>query len=151
MIILCNDKEAVKDEYFSLFEKAGKICLEKEGINSENTEISLSFVSLEEIHRMNLMYRQVDRATDVLSFPLIEDFNHISEENGEILLGDVVVCIEQAEKQAEEYGHSVQRELVYLFVHSVLHLLGYDHMEEDDKAKMRKKEEEIMNLLSLQR
>lgn len=100
---------------------------------------------------MNLMYRQVDRATDVLSFPLIEDFNHISEENGEILLGDVVICIEQAEKQAEEYGHSVQRELVYLFVHSVLHLLGYDHMEEDDKAKMRKKEEEIMNLLSLQR
>ena len=82
---------------------------------------------MEEIHQLNKMYRQVDRPTDVLSFPMIEDFNEIDweDEEEEILLGDVVICLEQAQKQAEEYGHSQMREIVYLFVHSVLHLLGY--------------------------
>ena len=129
------------------------LCLKEEGIPDERVEISLSFVSMEEIHQLNKMYRQVDRPTDVLSFTMIEDFNEIDweDEEEEILLGDVVICLEQAQKQAEEYGHSQMREIVYLFVHSVLHLLGYDHMEDEEKAVMRNREEAVMNQLDLRR
>ena len=96
------------------------------------------------------MYRNVDNHTDVLSFPLIEDFDRI-DESGELLLGDVVICPEKAEEQAVEYGHSAEREFVYLFVHSVCHLLGYDHMDEDEKALMRQREEAVMSALDLER
>ena len=81
---------------------------------------------------------------------MIEDFNDIIEEE-EILLGDVVINMDRVKEQAEEFGHSLEREAVYLFVHSVCHLLGYDHMEEDDKIEMRAREEEIMTLLDLER
>lgn len=151
MKILCNDLEAIKSEYMQDFEKAALFCMEHEGIDPENVEISLNFLSKEEIHRLNMIYRHVDRPTDVLSFPLIEDFNEIDEEKEEMLLGDVVICVEKAEEQAKEYGHSIRRELVYLFVHSVLHLLGYDHMEEDEKAEMREVEEEVMSRIDIKR
>lgn len=151
MRILCNDENAAKSRMFPVFERAAELCLEKEGLALKNAEISLNFVSEAEIRELNNMYRQVDRSTDVLSFPLIEDFNDVDEDGEEILLGDVVICPDRAEKQAEEYGHSLERESVYLFVHSVLHLLGYDHMEEADKAEMRRREEEIMTLLNLER
>ena len=114
-------------------------------------EISLSFVSKDEIHRLNRIYRNVDRHTDVLSFPMVEDFNEIEEDDEEILLGDVVICREQAREQAKEYGHSEERELTYLFVHSVLHLLGYDHMEDEEKKEMRAREEEVMTQLGIGR
>ena len=149
MRILCNDENAAKSQMFPVFERAAELCIEKEGLALKNAEISLNFVSEAEIRELNNMYRQVDRSTDVLSFPLIEDFNDVDEDGEEILLGDVVICPDKAEKQAEEYGHSLERETVYLFVHSVLHLLGYDHMEEADKAEMRRREEEIMTLLIL--
>ena len=86
----------------------------------------------------------------MLSFPQFEDMGQIPEE-GEICLGDVVICDEKVRQQAEEYGHSYDRELVYLFVHSLLHLAGYDHMEEDEKTIMRTKEEEIMQQVDLRR
>ena len=92
----------------------------------------------------------MDRHTDVLSFPLIEDFNEVNDDE-EMLLGDVVICREQAREQAKEYGHSEEREVVYLFVHSVLHLLGYDHMEQEEKQEMRDREEEVMAQLGLER
>ena len=100
-------------------------------------------------------YRGVDRETDVLSFPLyekgcipsVEDL----EEDEELAIGDVVICEEVCEAQAKEYGHSVQREIVYLFTHSVFHLLGYDHETDDDRADMRAREEEVMSLLGLER
>ena len=96
------------------------------------------------------MYRGIDNDTDVLSFPQFEDMSMLPEE-GEICLGDVVICPEKACLQAEEYGHSQMREMVYLFVHSILHLLGYDHMEADEKAVMRQKEEEAMKEIDLGR
>ena len=150
MRILCGSEKAADNELMDTFERAAILCLEKEGISSERAEISLSFVSKDEIHRLNKMYRNVDSHTDVLSFPMIEDLNDIDDEE-ELLLGDVVICREQAREQAKEYGHSEEREVVYLFVHSVLHLLGYDHMEEDDKAEMRRREEEVMKELGLER
>ena len=88
--------------------------------------------------------------TDVLSFPQVDDLADIDQKRP-YLLGDVVLCTAQAERQAEEYGHSVDRELVYLFVHSMCHLVGYDHMEEDEKALMRAVEEKVMRALDLTR
>ena len=110
----------------------------------------MTFVSLEEIHELNREYRQVDSPTDVLSFPQFDDLDDLPEE-GEIMLGDVVICSDRAKEQAEEFGHSFEREIIYLFVHSVLHLLGYDHMEEDEKRIMRRREEEVMERIGLKR
>lgn len=150
MRIMCNDENAVTAEMMDVFVKAAVLCVENEGLCPDNMEVSLSFVSKEEIHDLNKSYRNVDSPTDVLSFPLIEDMEDM-DDGEEILLGDVVICQEKAEEQAEEYRHSVERELVYLFVHSICHLLGYDHMEEDEKAEMRQREEAVMTALSLER
>ncbi len=114
-------------------------------------EISFSFVSPEEIKKLNVEYRGKDAVTDVLSFPMYEDFcknrEAIISDNPylPLLLGDIVICTDQATKQAKEYGTTFVRELSYLSVHSVLHLLGYDHMEAADKSLMRSIEKEIMN------
>lgn len=150
MRILCNDEKAVKPEMIEMFSLAAELCLEREGLSPDNMEVSISFVSKEEIHELNKAYRNVDSHTDVLSFPLVEDFCSITEDR-EILLGDVVICLEKAEEQAEEYGHTLQREVVYLFVHSICHLLGYDHMEPEEKAEMRALEEEVMTALELEK
>jgi probable rRNA maturation factor len=113
-------------------------------------EVSFSFVNTTEIKDLNRDYRGKDTITDVLSFPMHEDFilhrEAIIKDNPflPLLLGDIVICIQQAEAQAKEYGNSLTRELSYLSVHSVLHLLGYDHMEEDEKSEMRRIEKEIM-------
>lgn len=155
MRILCDGEQIPQreTELMETLEKAAVLCLKEKGIPDDRIEISVSFVSKEEIHQLNKMYRQVDRSTDVLSFPMIEDFNEINweQEEEEILLGDVVICLEQARQQAQEYGHSEKREIVYLFVHSVLHLLGYDHMEDADKSLMRRQEELVMDALDLKR
>ncbi|MDD3306028.1 MAG: rRNA maturation RNase YbeY [Acetobacterium sp.] len=113
-------------------------------------EVSFSFVSVDEIKKLNAEYRDKDVVTDVLSFPMYEDFivhrEAIIKDNPflPLLLGDIVICIQQAETQAKEYGNTLTRELSYLSVHSVLHLLGYDHMEDDEKSAMRRIEKEIM-------
>lgn len=113
-------------------------------------EVSFSFVSTTEIKELNREYRDKDAVTDVLSFPMYEAFIRNREtiiKNNPflpLLLGDVVICIEQAETQAQEYGNTLNRELSYLSVHSILHLLGYDHMEDDEKSQMRRIEKEIM-------
>ena len=131
---------------------------------TDHVEISLSFVSEVEIQEMNRIHRNVDAVTDVLSFPMFEagELAEAAERAAQkqkepesvepyLLLGDVVICEAQARRQAKEYGHSYDREVVYLFVHSMLHLLGYDHMEEEDKAVMRAQEEIIMRELNLTR
>ena len=128
----------------------------KTGGRNKDSEITIRMVNSEEIHQLNRDYRGVDRVTDVLSFPLIEDLNDLQAADGEeetepVALGDVVICLPRAEEQAREYGHSREREIVYLYVHSVLHLLGYDHMEEEDKQEMRAREEEVMKEVDLQR
>ncbi|MDO4392840.1 MAG: rRNA maturation RNase YbeY [Bacillota bacterium] len=150
MRIICNEENIVSKELMDTFLEASELCVSKEGMDPSNMEISLTFVDGDSIREINRMYRDVDSVTDVLSFPMIEDFNDIIE-GEEILLGDVVINMDKVKEQAEEFGHSLQREAVYLFVHSVCHLLGYDHMEEEDKVEMRAREEEIMKLLELER
>ena len=115
---------------------------------SENVEVSLSIVDTETIHRLNKDYRNVDRETDVLSFPMDEE-GFDNEGNPLILLGDIVICLDVAEDQAADFGHSLEREIMYLICHSTLHLLGYDHIEEDDKKVMRSKEKEVMKNLGV--
>lgn len=125
-------------------EKALLAGLAVEGYTTQ-VEISLSFVDEEEIRTLNREYRNRDNITDVLSFPLEEDFPRENE-----LLGDIVLCVKRAEEQAREYGHSTERELIYLSIHSLFHLLGYDHMEEEEKKTMRQKEKDSLKKLEEQ-
>ena len=119
----------------------------------QDAEVSVSFVSNAEIRRLNRIYRQKDRATDVLSFPLGQDGHYdTNQETGCALLGDVVISLEMAVKQANMYGHSLEREIGFLTVHSMLHLLGYDHETSPlEERKMREKEEEVLGELGISR
>lgn len=120
----------------------------------EAVEMGITLADEEEIHRLNREFRNVDRATDVLSFPMIDyskkhphkDRNLVT---GEVLLGDVVLCPAVAQRQGEAFGHGTQRELAYLTCHGTLHLLGYDHMEDGEKKEMRAAEKEIMRAMGL--
>ena len=150
MKIYFEEEHVVTQEILDTMMKAAEICIDAENIDVERSEISVTFVDMEEIHQLNLDYRGVDSPTDVLSFPQFDDLNDLPED-GEIALGDVVICKQKAEEQAEEFGHSFEREIMYLFVHSVLHLLGYDHMDEDEKKIMRRREEEVMTELGITR
>lgn len=114
----------------------------------DNVEVSLSIVDKDEIHILNRDYRDVDRPTDVLSFPMDEE-GFDQEGNPILLLGDIVICLDVAKEQAEDFGHCLEREMMYLICHSTLHLLGYDHIDEADKSKMRTKEKEIMKNLGV--
>lgn len=115
------------------------------------TEVDITIVDDEEIHQLNRDYRNVDRPTDVLSFALDEDDEDEPEllEGQLHLLGDIIISAETAARQAEEFGHGLEREIVYLAVHGLLHLLGYDHMVEEDKVIMRAKEEEALRAINL--
>ncbi len=143
MKISVNDEAVISDNLMNILEKAAFACV------GRDAEISLSFVSAEEIRELNRDYRGMDSVTDVLSFPMYDD-NDIFEEE-ELILGDVVICMERVREQAAEFGHSEEREVAYLFTHSVLHLLGYDHINEEDKREMRQREEEIMAELGIGR
>lgn len=117
-----------------------------------NAEISVTFVDNAEIKRLNKEFREIDAATDVLSFPLGENGEYdINPDTGAKLLGDIVISMERALEQSKEFGHSFEREVCYLAVHSMLHLLGYDHMEPKEKAEMRMKEETVMSRIGLER
>ena len=157
MKIWFGEDGGVSEEMLGLMEKAAKAAALTEGFTEEDVdslEVSVTFVSPEEIHSLNKEYRGVDSVTDVLSFPQFGSSDEIGEEIdrlGLCMIGDVVICREKAEQQAEEFGHSFERELIYLFVHSILHLFGYDHMQENDKKEMREREEEIMDLLGIPR
>ena len=139
-----------EEDMTELMEEAAALILEDEGVRADEAEISVTFVTDEEIRELNAQFRGIDRATDVLSFPQFEDVQDIPDE-GPAVLGDVVISLERARAQAEEFGHSEKRETIYLFVHSILHLLGYDHMEEDEKKEMRAAEEKTMEKLGLAR
>ena len=117
----------------------------------EHEEVDITIVTDEEIHALNRDYRNVDRTTDVLSFALDEDGGEPELVGGpEVhLLGDIIISAETAMRQAEEFGHGLEREIVYLAVHGLLHLLGYDHMQEEDKVVMRAKEEEALREIKL--
>lgn len=119
----------------------------------DDFEVSVSFVNDKDIHKLNNEYRGIDRSTDVLSFPLGENGNYdINHETGALLLGDIVISLETACRQAQIYGHSLEREIGFLTVHSMLHLLGYDHEESSLQERiMREKEEAILSSLGISR
>ncbi len=126
--------------------------LELEGFEG-SAEVDVSLVDNEQIHAINLEQRQIDAPTDVLSFPLGENGEYDQNPaTGAYMLGDIVISLERAQAQAEEYGHTFQREVGYLTVHSMLHLLGYDHVEGGLEAvRMREKEEAVMLSIGLPR
>ena len=113
-------------------------------------EVDLTLVDDAEMQELNRTYRQKDATTDVLSFPMYENFEAIDDEP-EILLGDIVISVPRAVSQGEEFGHGTKRELLYLLVHGLLHLAGYDHMDAEEKKVMRIKEERILQTLGVQR
>lgn len=138
----------------ALIRKAVTQTLALEGFSSP-AEVSVSFVDNEEIHALNLEYRGKDKPTDVLSFPMWEDeegVGDIDPAGDAVLLGDIVISAEKAVSQAEEYGHSKEREFAFLAVHSTLHLLGYDHeVSEEEEAYMNQKQEEVLVKIGLPR
>ena len=150
MEIILDDRQDKIKVSEDLLEKIHDIIVESlhyEGYD-DNYEVSLSFVDNEEIHELNRQYRGVDRATDVLSFPLLtDDFDVEIEEES---LGDIVISLERALEQSEEYNHSFEREVCFLVCHSMFHLLGYDHDTEENTKDMRKSKIIISNLLNSQ-
>ena len=114
----------------------------------DNVEFNVIFVDSNTIHDINKTYRNVDRVTDVISFAL-EDNKTIELDHR--LLGDIYICVERAEEQAKEYGHSFLRELAFLTIHGLLHLLGYDHMEKEEEKIMFQKQEDILNEFGIRR
>lgn len=166
MIYVDNRQEKIKidEEFQNKLEEVINFALKEEEVTVK-AEISMLFVDNEEIREINNDTRGIDRATDVLSFPMLDyedkkvfkemykdkEFNETFMDGEELVLGDIVLSLERALEQSEEYNHSFTREACYLVVHSVLHLLGYDHMEEEDKKVMRKREEEILGKLDITR
>lgn len=143
----------LNDEFKNIIEKAVYESLKFENFN-QNCEVSVSIVSNEEIKRINKQFRKIDKITDVLSFPqLTFEENEIVDvnENGEILLGDIIISIEKAKEQSKEFGHSLQREVAFLTAHSMLHLLGYDHMNKDEENEMFSKQKNILENIGIPR
>lgn len=129
-------------------------CFETE--NLKNLYISITLTTPENIRKINNKYRKIDKPTDVLSFPMFEkeEIDLVCKESFEGIreaLGDVIISVEQVKKQAKEYEHSFERELAYMVVHGFYHLMGYDHMQEDEKNQMRAKEENILTQLDINR
>lgn len=136
-----NEKIEMDDKLKSVI----KTVLETEGL-SLAYEVSITFVDKDEIHQLNKEFRNVDRPTDVLSFPMDTDF---IVEGVDAMLGDIVICMDVAKEQANDLDHSLDREIMYLTCHSTLHLLGYDHMTDDEKKEMRSREKEVMKILGV--
>jgi len=141
-----NETSYELDEKIVDLKKLLEFTLKRE--NLDNVEFNIIFVDKETIHDINKNYRNVDRVTDVISFAL-EDNKTIELDHR--LLGDIYICIDKAYEQAEEYGHSFERELSFLTIHGLLHLLGYDHMEEDEEKVMFQKQEDILSEFGINR
>lgn len=166
MIFVDNRQEKidVEDSLISHLEKVILFVLKEECVKEE-CEISLVFVDNNEIREINRETRNIDKATDVLSFPMLDyeegkvykdlylnfEFGSTFLDEGNLVLGDIVVSLEKALEQSIEFNHSFFREASYLVIHSVLHLLGYDHMKENEKIIMRQREEDILEKLNIPR
>lgn len=149
-------------EYEKLAEEVAEAVLDYEECPYE-AQVELLLTMNEEIRQMNREFREIDRATDVLSFPMVdfpapaeyacleEDESAFDPETGELMLGNIVISKEKVLAQAEEYGHSVKREFSFLIAHSMLHLLGYDHMEEDERAVMEAKQRAVLERIGITR
>ncbi len=145
-----------KKEYEEIIKKVVEECFKTENLTDSKLYINIILTTPENIKEYNKKYRNIDRETDVLSFPMFEkeelndmirnkNFDNID------ILGDMIISIPKVEEQAIEYGHSFERELAYMVVHSFYHLMGFDHIEEEDKLAMRVKEENILNKLKITR
>ena len=150
-------------DYKVLAEEIINHCLDYANFPYE-AEVNLTLTDNEGIHSINKEFRQIDRPTDVLSFPMLNyetpgDFSFLDDEDnddfnpdtGEALLGDIIISIEKVYEQAENYGHSVEREYAFLITHSMLHLFGYDHMEEQEAKIMEAKQKEILQQMNILR
>ena len=149
--------------YEELAKEVIEACMEAEGFPYE-AEVNLTLVDDAAIQEINASYRQIDRATDVLSFPLLDydapgDFSkvedlmgdNINPDTGEVMLGDIVISVDHVRDQAKEYGHSEKREYAFLIVHSMLHLFGYDHMEPEEAQEMQEHQRKILDYLKITR
>ncbi|MDR2133195.1 MAG: rRNA maturation RNase YbeY [Clostridiales Family XIII bacterium] len=150
MNIVFGDERMPGERVIGLMREAGGLCAAREGLNSDKLEVSVTFVDAAEMRELNRLYREIDGVTDVLSFPQYAARADIPGD-AYVSVGDVVICSEQALLQADDFGHSPERELVYLFVHSVFHLLGYDHDSDGDRSEMREREEAVMERIGLTR
>ncbi|MBS5787527.1 rRNA maturation RNase YbeY [Clostridioides mangenotii] len=149
-IILENrqDKINLDDELIEKLNDTIIECLHYEGYD-DDYDVSLSFVDNKEIRELNNQFRGIDKETDVLSFPLLD--NDFDVELGEVSLGDIVISLEKALEQSIEYNHSIEREVCFLVCHSMFHLLGYDHDTEENTKEMRQKEKDILGKLNITR
>lgn len=149
--------------YRDLAEEIVDFCLEYLKFPYE-AEVNLTLTDNDGIHEINRIHRGIDRPTDVLSFPMLSytapgDFRFLEEENeddfnpdtGEAILGDIVISVDKVKEQAESFGHSEKREFAFLIVHSMLHLFGYDHMEEEERTVMEEKQRSILEAMSISR
>ncbi len=140
------------DSYKEIIKKVLKKCFEIEKLENKNLYVNVVLTNAKNIKSINKEHRGIDKETDVLSFPMFEKDEIANLDNtNEDILGDMVISIERVEEQAKEYGHSFERELAYMVVHSFYHLLGYDHMTEEDKKEMREKEENVLGILGIRR
>ena len=142
--------------YEKIIKKVVEQCFKEEKIEESKLYISITLTTPQNIHKINKQYRNVDNETDVLSFPIFEK-KELDEKiktkkfEYEDILGDIVISIDRVKEQAKEYGHSFEREFAYMLVHGFYHLMGYDHIKEEDKAIMRPKEEKVLKRLGITR
>lgn len=151
----CDEQSLLHGMSIDRLEEIIECCLDCEGVGYA-CEVGVTFTDDENIRKLNRLHRGIDRKTDVLSFPMLEDIRNIEKtdidpESGAVYLGDIVISVETAIAQAEEYGHSTERELAFLTVHSMMHLMGYDHMEEGERKIMRAHEEGVLDKLNITR
>ena len=137
-------------EYTSILTKVLEKCFEEEDLINKNLYVNIVLTNPKQIKKMNKKYRNIDKETDVLSFPMFEKDELIKRKDlNQDILGDIVISIERVKEQADEYAHSFERELSYMLVHGFYHLMGYDHINEQDKTIMRQKEENILQKLKI--
>lgn len=140
------------EEYKNIINTVAEECFKEEKLQNKNLYINVILTNPKNIKETNKKYRNIDKETDVLSFPMFEKEELVDfQSNCQEVLGDIIISIDRVKEQAEEYGHSFQRELSYMVVHGFYHLMGYDHMEEQDKIQMRAKEEEVLSVLKIER
>ena len=144
------------EKYEKAINRVIKQCYKEENLENSKLFITITLTNTENIQKINKEYRNIDKPTDVLSFPMFEkeELNKKIANNDfeyEDILGDIVISVQRVEEQAKEYGHSFERELSYMVVHGFYHLMGYDHIKEEDKEIMRPKEEKVLKDLNLER
>lgn len=149
-----------KDSHEDLIDRVVEKCFEIENLDSDKVYVAITLTTPEEIREINSQFRKIDKETDVLSFPIFEkkDIDMLRKNNEPVdkdmpqdVLGDIIISIKRVEEQAKEYGHSIERELAYMVVHGFYHLMGYDHMNDEDKKAMREKEEKVLESLDIVR